>query len=93
MYGEVDDEVGRRNWVETERVLDRMCPVVDGALSATVDLVAGDNPVSLPRGITNPRGRLTVFLSAAVDVYDVGLVSGRWVVNSSGAARARFLFF
>lgn len=93
LLSQVGDEAEMRNWREVETAFRDLGPAADAALTGYVNLVAGDNEVSLPRGVVNPRGRITVYQNAASTLLDVGLRNGRWVVNASAATRARFLFF
>jgi hypothetical protein len=68
-----------------------LCPVVRGALTGKLALVAGDNKVTTP--VSNPRGRVTVFQDAASTLIDGAATPTTWVVNASAPCNAIFLFF
>jgi hypothetical protein len=81
-FGELDTRINR---------------LEDADLSAArlvgpVSLVTGNNLIR--HGLRRARGRIVVRISAAVTLYDVDNADPTyWVVNSSGAATAYFLFF
>lgn len=86
------DPAAQDNFARIKTVLAELCPVCHGKATELVTLAAGDNSVrpSVPR----PIGRITTYIDGAVVLYDKGLNSnGQWVVNSSNACKARFIFF
>lgn len=89
----VEDTDVHSNFQEIERTLREADHVLRQTATGTIALATGDNAVTLPQGITNPIGRHTVFIDAAVTLFDKGLSGGKWIVNSSGPANARFVFF
>lgn len=87
------DLVSDRNFARLdERVSELEDALLYPARLVAVSLASGDNRVR--HGLHRARGRITVRLSAAVTLFDQDTAEpGVWVVNSSGAATATFLFF
>lgn len=63
--------------------------VVAKTVSAT--LAIGDN--SIVPTVPNPQGRLLLFQSAAANLFDKGMINGKWVINSSAICTIRLAFF
>lgn len=81
----------RRNFSELQRAFRELGPLAFGYMTEELSLVAGDNPV-VPT-VAGPRGRITVFQTAASTLTDKGLDSnGRWIVTASAPCKARFVF-
>lgn len=62
-----------------------------GAKTVSATLAVGDN--SIVPTVANPQGRLLLFQSAAANLFDKGLVNGKWVINSSAICSIRLAFF
>lgn len=65
--------------------------ILAGRLVGPVDLLTGANQIR--HGLRRARGRITVQLSAVVDLTDTDTEGELWTVTSSGAATATFWFF
>ena len=89
----VTDKDTHQNFEEIARHLREADHNLRGVMTNQVALVTGDNSLDLPGTIKNVVGRHTIYLDAAVTLFDRGITNGKWVVNSSGPANARFIFF
>lgn len=90
----VNDAAGDRNFARVRRLFAALGPLSGPLPVVEVTLAAGDNTVEHDLGYP-PKGRIIVFVSAAVDLYDKDHANpGRFVtINASGACTVRLLFF
>lgn len=87
----VDDENSQKNFTNIDKFLADTGLTTRGKETELLALVAGDNEVRVP--LNGPVGRITIYLDAAVTIYDKGLNSRNyWVVNCSAPCNARFYF-
>ena len=93
ILGRASDEVTERNFKQVQKAFSDISEVARGRITNDVTLAVGTNLVPLPQGVRNPAGRLTVYQSAAADLYDGGLSGDNWVIVSSAIATCRFMFF
>lgn len=90
-FKRTDDKIVDDNFESVKAAFYELGPAALGYLTDEISLVAGDNRITPT--IPGPRGRFTVFQSAAADLTDQGLNSeGQWVVTASAPCRARFIF-
>jgi hypothetical protein len=92
--GKTSDEITDRNFLAIYKALQQACPVLAGALTADLSLVAGTNLIKPPNGIKTPRGGITVWQDSNIILVHLGMDTlGNWQVASTGTTKARFILF
>ena len=87
----VADLDANKNFETVRTAFYELGPAALGYMTDELTLATGDNEVTPT--IAGPRGRITVFQSAAATLTDQGLNSkGQWVVTASAPCRVRFIF-
>lgn len=83
-------ETTDRNFQELRRLLADLYTGASAKETQAV-LAAGDN--SITPTVPAPKGRIITFQSAAANLFDKGMVNGRWVINASAPCTIRLAFF
>ncbi len=83
---------GERNTRQTEQALAQLGPLSGNLRIQELELAAGNNTIYHGAGRI-PSNRLITYQSASATFYDGEVTSTTWVLNSSGAATIRILFW